>query len=109
ILIGLGIVLVLVEPRWPTWGDSGTRFQTLVALAHGHVTAARYAIVQDILALPLYAIGALVKHPGDVTSFFNVLVFLGTLYWLHRLLRGVIPAAQLRVFLLLLLSASMFP
>ena len=91
------------------WGDGYIRYNTLVQLIDmGKVTSARYSILHEFLAAPLYILGKLFGHGREFVSYFNVLLFYLTLALLYRMLRRHLPVAILRRTILVLLAASMF-
>ncbi|MBI3492212.1 MAG: hypothetical protein HY047_10595 [Acidobacteria bacterium] len=109
-LIGAGVLMYLFALPHDIGSDGWTRYQTMEELfTRGHVSAARYGVIQSVLAAPLWALGRIVGAPVTFTSYFNRLVFLGTLAGIFLVLRRNQTKTFTRRFVLLLMSASMFP
>jgi hypothetical protein len=88
-------------------GDGEHRYQELVELLHGHVSADSYSMVMPLFSLPFWLAGAVVGGPRAWLAQFNLVLFAMTLVVVYALLRGRVDGALLRRFLLLLTAGTM--
>jgi len=108
-LLAVGL-LVYIVMRHTIDGDAGVRYNTLVhLLASGQISSARYPIIQELVTIPLYVVGALAHEPAAYVAHFNLIVFAGGLVVLTGLLRPSVDPDVLRRFALLVVAGSMFP
>lgn len=92
------------------YGDGAIRFQELsILLTQGHLINAKYPIVGPLFSAPLWLLGQVVKTPVWWVARYNVLVLAFGSLAFYLLLRRKLSGVVIRRFLLLLLTASMFP
>jgi len=127
ILTGLALILLIPQiPDHPTWTPGGLlwhdgweRYRIVEALTRGtrlsdlqNVSpgwSGRWPLLPTLLAAPLWYLGIFALSPAWWLASFNWFVFAGGLLVLWLCLRRTVPPALLRTFLLVLVSASMFP
>lgn len=106
ILIGLGRlafgqqVAVVADGR-----DRLTSITTLLTTAK--VDHSEYSLVGPIFSTPMWLLGKVLATPEIGVSYFNLVVFTAGLGTLWLLLRGLVPAALIRRFMLLVVAASL--
>jgi hypothetical protein len=93
-----------------TAADAAIRYQALVHFVHtGTPTAMKFPFIGPLFAAPLWYLGHLVATPTWLVLRFNLILFALALAAMWWLLRDRIDRTLLRLFLLILVSASMFP
>jgi hypothetical protein len=104
--IGVGLVLLGVSIHPMIDGDGVYRFKDVAQLMMGEVPNSKYSVVQPLLSLPLYALGAIFGSPERIVAYFNYIVFIGlvaTLWWEFS------EQPERNSVIVLLMAASMFP
>jgi hypothetical protein len=110
LLIITGGVILLLTVRPAIDSDGVVRFQSLVELASGQVPQGKFSLLQPVLSLPLWAIESLLGgQSGQWVAYFNLMVFFVVGSLTYRPLREDYGAAEARIFLLMVMGASMFP
>ncbi len=110
-LIVLGFICAFFVLRHSgIYGDGVLRFQELSdLLQHGQVLNTKYSLVGPFFSAPLWLLGQVVETSAWWCERYNVLVLaagaLGSYFILRRRLAGTL----IRRFILILLTASMFP
>jgi hypothetical protein len=100
--LAIGLLCLVLIRHSIQIGDGGTRLEALRLLVHEHVfDDMKYSYVGPLLALPFYLAG--------ITPYFNFGVFCVGLVCLGRILRPILSATEIRIFLLLLVFGSLFP
>jgi hypothetical protein len=108
-LLALGL-LAYVGMRHTIDGDAGVRYNTLVhLLASGQISSARYPVIQELVTIPLYVLGAWAHEPAPFVAHFNLIFFAVGLATMVGLLRRHMDLDVLRRFALLVVAGSMFP
>lgn len=110
-LLFCGVIFYLFVFPHGTHGDGYVRYAAVEALAtKGDWLVHKYPMIGPLVALPLYWLGFLVKHPHWWVSRFNAICFLAFLAMMFRLLRADIPdPGKRRRLALLLLVGTMYP
>jgi hypothetical protein len=108
-LIAGGLLLLFFSDKHRIVADGIARYASLRLLfEQGTLSDVPYSMVGPIFASPLYWLDRYVGPPLWWSERYNSFVFLLGLGLLHRLLRPHLEPAALRMFLLLLVAASMF-
>jgi len=108
-LVALGVVLFAACLEFRVTSDGDQRFRDLQALVEqGTISPEPYSLVAPLGATPLFFLGRVAKSARFWCARYNFLLFLGGLAVLYRLVSRVDPATA-RAFVLLLMTASMFP
>ena len=109
-LIGFGIIFYLFLFPHSIGGDGYVRYESLMHLLQtGELRPMLYSYVGPVFSIPLHYLGMVVKTPFWWLSRFNTFIFLGTVFLLWRFFREEWKAPQARLFVILLMCASMFP
>jgi hypothetical protein len=104
--IAVGLVLLGVSIHPVIDGDGVYRFKDVARLVMGEAPNSKWSVVQPLLSLPLYALGATFGSPERFVAYFNYIVFVGliaTLWWEFR------EQQERNSVIILLMGASMFP
>lgn len=99
-------VLFFVLPHEPE-GDDFTRFDGVLRLINGHVTADKHSLLMPLASVPLFELGHVVESNGWWAMRFNVVVVALGAAAAWRLLRNRVDPALFRRTLLVLLGASL--
>jgi hypothetical protein len=105
IFIGLVLLGVSIDPVFDNT-DGVLRLKDAEHLMMGEAPNSKYSVVQPLLSLPLYGLGAAFASPERTVAYFNYIVFVGliaTLWWEFREQR------ERNSVIMLLMAASMFP
>jgi hypothetical protein len=109
-LIVIGLIAMQVLLPFGLFGDGERRYQQLAALLeHGDPSTDIYSLVGPLFSAPLYLVGRAFGDSGAWVAHFNSLVFDLGLLTLYLLLRQRLDPRVLRAFILILMTASLFP
>jgi hypothetical protein len=110
-LIMLGFVFAFFVLRHSgIYGDGRLRFQALSdLLEHGHILNTKYSLVGPLFSAPLWMLGRVVENSVWWVERYNVLVLAAGALGFYFILRRHLDGRVIRRFLLILLTASMFP
>ena len=103
-------VLALYSLPHGIGGDAGTRYDALTQLLEtGQLSTMKYSMIGPLFSSPLWFLGKLSMDSNWWVARFNFFIFVLGLIALFLLLRHRLPARTLRIFLIILTYASMFP
>lgn len=109
-LIALGLFLLWLPERTFVSADAVLRFQALERFVKTGVPApVKYQFVGPLFATPLWYLGQLVRSPQFWMVRYNLILFALMLLALWWLLRDRVDRVLLRLFMVCLVGASMFP
>ncbi|MCO5141845.1 MAG: hypothetical protein M9962_02000 [Oligoflexia bacterium] len=109
-LIFFGVIFYLFVFPHGIHGDGTVRYEALLHLIHEkEIKPMIYSYVGPIFSAPLILLGKLVKDQFWWMSRYNTFLFLALLFFSYRLLPGQWTGSAKKIFLILLLGASMFP
>jgi len=109
-LIVVGLIAMQVLLPFGLFGDGGRRYAELAALLeHGAISPDVFSLLGPLFSAPLYLVGRAFGSSEAWVAHFNSLVFDLGLLSLYRLLRQRLDPRVLRAFLLILMTASLFP
>ncbi|GAA1379206.1 hypothetical protein [Catellatospora chokoriensis] len=108
-------VLILAGLARLVWGqqvavvaDGVDRLNSLsLLLGEGRLNNSEYSIMGPLFSTPLWLLGRAVATPEAGIEYFNLVVFATGLAALGLLLRGLVPGALIRRFMLITVAASM--
>lgn len=109
VLLVVGIAILLVVPH-EMGADGEARYRTLeLFVTTGKLESAKYSVVMPLFAAPLWALGWVFGRPREAAAFLNPILFVVSLVVAARELAKELAPSALRVALILLVYASMFP
>lgn len=109
-LIVLGLLMQLTFYFHGATSDGLGRFGELSQLLDkGMLSRGKYSLIGPIFSTPLYLLGGFYHSPYWAISYYNAAVFAIGLLVLYLLLKDFVDHSFLRIFLLLLVTATMFP
>ena len=110
-LIVIGFVFAFFVLRHSgIYGDGILRFQELGdLLEHGQFLNTKYSLVGPLFSAPLWLLGRVVETSVWWCERYNVLVLAAGMLGFYFILRPHLEGATIRRFMLIVLTASMFP
>jgi hypothetical protein len=109
-LLVIGAVVLLFVLPHEIESDGRVRFYALSELFEWHeVSGTAYSLIGPLFSAPFYLLGKAWFNSEWWCARFNATVFIAGLVALYRILRANLDRAVLMPFLLLLMTASMFP
>lgn len=109
-LIVLGLLMQLEFFPHGATSDGLVRFSELSQLlGNGTLSPGKYSLIGPLFSTPLYLLGRFYHSPYWAISYFNAAVFATGLLALYLLLKDVVDRSLLRIFLLLLVTTTLFP
>ena len=110
VLIVAGLLVQWLYLPFHLGPDAQDRYQALTQLlSSGTISTSRYSMIGPIFSAPLWELGRLAKGSVWWVERYNFLLFVAALAAIWILLRNRMDRDILRLFLLLLVAASMFP
>lgn len=109
-LIVLGLLMQLeFFPHGATSDGYGRYVELSQLLDKGVLSGGKYSLIGPLFSTPLYLLGRLYHSPIWAISYYNAAVFAIGLLVLYLLLKDAVDRRLLRMFLLLLVTSTMFP
>lgn len=110
VFLGIGMLMLLFVLPHQITSDGSWRYLELAELIEWHdISPLAYSLIGPLFSAPLYLLGKVVMSPDWWCARFNSFVFVSGLIVIYRLWRTQIDHGVLISFLLLLVTASMFP
>ncbi|MEU8007629.1 hypothetical protein AB0B66_41270 [Catellatospora sp. NPDC049111] len=108
LLIAAGLARLVWGQQVAVVADGQDRLHSLsLLLGEGRLNNSEYSIVGPLFSAPLWLLGRVVATPEAGIRYFNLVVFAAGLIVLGLLLRGLVPGALIRRFMLITVAASM--
>ena len=109
-LIVLGVFMqAAFFPHGATSDGYGRYVELSQLLDKGILTSGKYSLIGPLFSTPLYLLGRLYHSPSWAISYYNAAVFAIGLLALYLLLKDAVDRRLLRIFLLLLVTTTLFP
>ncbi|BCJ77951.1 hypothetical protein CS0771_74950 [Catellatospora sp. IY07-71] len=110
LLIVAGLARLVWGQQVAVVADGVDRLNSIsVLLTDGRLNNSEYSIMGPLFSTPLWLLGKAVATPEAGIKYFNLVVFTIGLAALWLLLRGLVPGALIRRFMLITVAASMLP
>lgn len=109
-LIVIGLLMQLLFYPHGVTSDGYNRYLELSQLLNqGSASGGKYSLIGPLFSTPLYLLGRFYRSPIWMLGYYNTAVFAIGLLVLYLLLKDVLDRRLLRIFLLLLVTATIFP
>lgn len=109
-LIILGFFVFWFYSKFEISGDGEIRFKAILKLIENQeISDIKYSIIGSIFSLPLYFLGWLYKSPEYFLMRYNLILFIVAIIIAYKILIDHLDGGIVRKFVLLVMTASMFP
>jgi len=103
-----GLVFLFLSDRY-SGGDSALRIDAVRSFINeGRILNIKYSLLMPIFSIPVYFIGSLFGKEELFLNQFNYIILVITLILSYRLLKEFFQVETLRIFIILVIYASMF-